>query len=105
MQDIDQVYDGQAATIRLSAFNQRKTPEMNGFVIQSSPDRIIDQATGFPYYTVRLEIPPEELGRLNGLELIPGMPAEAFMQTKNRSVISYVLKPATDAMSRTFREE
>lgn len=104
-QDIDQIYDGQAATIRLSAFNQRKTPEMNGFVIQSSADRIIDQATGFPYYTVRLEIPPEELARLNGLELIPGMPAEAFMQTKNRSVMSYVMKPATDAMSRTFREE
>jgi len=104
--DIDQIYPGQKTTVRLSAFNMRTTPEMNGLVIQSSADRIIDQVTGMPYYSVKVEIPPEELARLpESLTLLPGMPAESFMQTDSRSVLSYVLKPATDAMNHTFREE
>jgi len=104
--DIDQIYPGQKTTVRLSAFNMRTTPEMNGLVIQSSADRIIDQVTGMPYYSVKIEIPPSELARLpENLTLLPGMPAESFMQTDSRSVLSYILKPATDAMNHTFREE
>jgi len=104
--DIDQIYAGQPTTVRLSAFNMRETPEMNGFVIQMSPDRLIDPITGFPYFSVKVEIPQEELDRLpKKLTLIPGMPAESFMQTQSRSVLSYVLKPATDAMRRAAREE
>ena len=104
--DIDQIYPGQKTTVRLSAFNMRTTPEMNGLVIQSSADRIIDQVTGMPYYSVKIEIPPNELARLpENLTLLPGMPAESFMQTDSRSVLSYILKPATDAMDHTFREE
>jgi len=104
--DIDQIYAGQKTTVRLSAFNMRTTPEMNGLVIQSSPDRIIDQVTGMPYYSVKIEIPTDELARLpENLTLLPGMPAESFMQTDSRSVLSYILKPATDAMDHTFREE
>ncbi len=104
--DIDQIYPGQKTTVRLSAFNMRTTPEMNGLVMQSSADRIIDQVTGLPYYSVKIEIPPSELARLpENLTLLPGMPAESFMQTDSRSVLSYILKPATDAMDHTFREE
>ncbi len=104
--DIDQIYPGQPTTIRLSAFNMRTTPELNGLVIKASPDRIIDPVTGFPYYSVKIEIPPEELARLpKTLTLLPGMPADAFMQTQSRSVLSYLLKPASDAMSRAGREE
>ncbi len=104
--DIDQIYPGQPTTVRLAAFNMRTTPELNGFVIKASPDRIIDQVTGFPYYSVKIEIPPEELARLpENLTLLPGMPADSFMQTQNRSVMSYLLKPATDAMTRAGREE
>jgi len=104
--DIDQIYPGQKTTVRLSAFNMRTTPEMNGIVLISSADRIIDQVTGMPYYSVKIEIPPSELARLpENLTLLPGMPAESFMQTDSRSVLSYILKPATDAMDHTFREE
>ena len=104
--DIDQIYPGQPTTIRLSAFNMRTTPELNGLVIKASPDRIIDPVTGFPHYSVKIEIPPEELARLpKTLTLLPGMPADAFMQTQSRSVLSYLLKPASDAMSRAGREE
>lgn len=102
---IDQIYLGQPTTVRLSAFNQRTTPELNGKVIGISASTLIDPISGFPFYTVKVTIPEDELKRLKGLALVPGMPAEAFMQTDKRSAINYLLKPATDQLSRAFREE
>lgn len=103
--DIDQVYPGQEGRVRLSAFNARKTPELMALVIQSSPNSLIDPVTGIPYFSVRVEIPPEELAVLGDLELVPGMPAEVFLQTEKRSVMNYILRPAIDAMSHGLREE
>lgn len=103
--DIDMIYPGQVARLRLSAFNARTTPEIGGIVLQSSPDSLIDPVTGLPYYTARIVIPEEELEHLRGQKLVPGMPAEVFMQTQKRSVFSYIVKPAVDAMSRGMREE
>lgn len=102
---VDQIYTGQDTTVRLSAFNQRTTPELNGVVISVSANTTVDPVTGFPFYTVRIEIPTDEIARLKGLTLVPGMPAEAFMQTDKRTVINYLLKPATDQLNRAFREE
>lgn len=103
--DIDQIYPGQIGNVRLSAFNARRTPEIKGTVLQASPDRLIDPVTGLPYFAVRIEIPQDELDRLGGLNLIPGMPAEIFLQTEKRSVMNYILRPALDAMSHGLREE
>ena len=102
---VDQLYIGQATTVRLSAFNQRTTPELNGQVMSVSANTTINEITGAPYYTVMIEIPTDELARLKGLVLVPGMPAEAFMQTDKRTVVNYLLKPATDQLNRAFREE
>ena len=104
--DIDQVYAGQPTRVRFSAFNARRTPELYGHVVRVAPDRQIDEMTGAPYYEVEVDVPSEELARLDSsLTLMPGMPAESFMQTESRSVLNYILKPATDAMVRAGREE
>lgn len=103
--DIDQVYNGQVATVRMSAFNQRTTSELKGLVIKSSADSLVDEVTGMPYFSVLIEVPEEELKKLGDLVLVPGMPAEAFIQTEDRRVISYLMKPFTDQLSRAFREE
>ena len=105
-QDVDQVFVGQDARVRLSAFNARTTPELYARVTRVAPDRLVDPQTGFPYYEVEVDIPAEELARLaDGQDLIPGMPAESFMQTESRTVLNYLLKPAADAMRRAGREE
>jgi HlyD family secretion protein len=95
---------GQLATLRFSAFNLRTTPEINGIVTRISADIAADQRSGGTFYVVRINMRAEELARLNGLKLVPGMPVEAFMQTTNRTVISYLVKPLHDQIAKTFRE-
>jgi HlyD family secretion protein len=104
-QDIDQVRLGQSAMLRFSAFNQRTTPEIKGTVNRVSADAVNDQRTGLTYYTVRIALPPEEVARLGNVTLLPGMPVEAFIQTAERKVLSYILKPLYDQMMRAFREK
>ena len=104
-QDIDKLQIGEKTLLRLSAFNQRTTPELNGVVIRVSPDVTTDQRTGQSYYTIRVSMPPEEVARLGEVKLIPGMPVEAFVQTGDRTMLSYLVKPLRDQLMRAFREK
>ena len=84
-QDIDKLQIGQKTVLRLSAFNQR---------------------TGQSYYTIRVSMPPEEVKRLGDTnKIIPGMPVEAFVQTGDRTMLSYLMKPLSDQFMRAFREK
>jgi len=103
-QDIEQVQLKQKAVLRFSAFNAATTPEINGEVSRISADITSDQRTGQSYYTIRISIPPEQLTRLGDVKLVPGMPVECFIQTGERTVISYLVKPLRDQLMRTFRE-
>ena len=103
-QDIDKLQIGQKTLLRLSAFNQRTTPELNGVVTRVSPDVTTDQRTGQSYYTIRVSLPAQEVARLGDVRLIPGMPVEAFVQTGDRTMLSYLIKPLSDQLMRTFRE-
>ncbi len=105
--DVDKVQAGQEAVLRFTAFNARTTPEATGVVRQVSADNIVDKATGQPYFLVLIDLPPEaELTRvLKDQTLVPGMPVESFIKTGARPAISYLLKPLTDALSRSMREE
>jgi HlyD family secretion protein len=91
--------------LRLSAFDMRTTPELRAKVSRVSADAVQDERTGLTYYTARIAIPPDELQRLGSLTLSPGMPVEAFIQTGERSVLSYLTKPLMDQAMRTFREQ
>jgi HlyD family secretion protein len=104
-QDIDQLRIGQTALLRFTSFNQRTTPEIDGTVSRISADISTDQRTGLSYYTVRISLPPEEIARLGEVRLVPGMPVEAFVQTGQRTVLSYLVKPFYDQLTRAFREK
>ena len=104
-QDIDQVRLGQIALLRFSAFNQRTTPEINGTVTRISADASTDQRTGQSYYTIRIAMPGDEVAKLGEVRLVPGMPVEAFVQTGDRTMISYLVKPLHDQLMRMFREK
>ncbi|HWK97463.1 MAG TPA: HlyD family type I secretion periplasmic adaptor subunit [Pseudolabrys sp.] len=102
-QDIAQVKVGQYAVLRFSAFDTRTTPEIDGEVTRVSADISTDQRSGMSYYTIRIGLPAEELKKLGELKLLPGMPVEAFVQTGERTVISYLMKPLYDQFMRAFR--
>jgi HlyD family secretion protein len=104
-QDIDQVTSGQSVVLRLSAFSQRDTQELNGTVMNVSADLTTDQRTGQSYYSLRVKVPDEEWMKLGHLAPVAGMPVEAFIQTGNRTALAYLTKPFTDQMARAFKEE
>ncbi|MER8899542.1 HlyD family type I secretion periplasmic adaptor subunit [Mesorhizobium sp. M0676] len=103
--DIDQIQLGHKAVLRMSAFNLRTTPILNGYVSRIAADLATDEKNGISYYLVRLSVPQAELTKLKGLTLVPGMPAEAMVETGERTALSYFVKPLSDQISRTFREE
>lgn len=103
--DRDQTAAGQAAVITFSAFSQRTTPQMHGTVETISADLSVDEATGANYFSAQIVLNEGEKERLGDLELVPGMPAETFIQTEERTVLSFLLKPLTDNLRRAFREE
>ncbi|MGH6855686.1 MAG: HlyD family type I secretion periplasmic adaptor subunit [Aestuariivirga sp.] len=103
-QNIDQIAPGQQARVRFQTFNQRLTPEVGAEVTQIAADTSRIDQNSPPFYAVRLRIRPEELAKLAGSKLKPGMPAEAFISTSERSPLSYLLKPLTDQIAHTFRE-
>lgn len=104
-QDRDQIYQGQLATLRLSAFNQRTTPEVKGTVSVVGADLVTDAQSRTQYYPARIAILPGELERLGTSKLAPGMPVESFIQTGYRTVLSYLTKPLWDYIARAFRSE
>jgi HlyD family secretion protein len=104
-QDIDHVRTGQTAFVRFSAFNQRTTPQLTGSVSYVSADTSHDQQTNASYFTVRVTLPDDERRKLAGQQLVPGMPAEVFMQTGSRTMMSYLFKPIVDQMRRAFIEQ
>lgn len=104
--DIDNIYVGQSANIRFSAFNQRLTNEIAGEVIHVSADSFEDEATGEMYYKARVRVTEE--GRKDmteQMQLLSGMPAEVMIRTGERTFASYIAKPITDMLARAIREE
>ena len=101
---IDQVHVGQSASLHFSAFDTRTTPVVMGSVTKISPDIFVDEMTGETYYSAEIIPLPEELIKLDGLEVLPGMPVDAFLKTADRTPLEYLVKPLADYFNKAFRE-
>ena len=107
-QDIEFVKAGESANIRLTALNQRRTPMVQGRVVYVSADALPEDRRGVPtttdLYVARIRLDPEEQIKLHGFLPVPGMPAEVYIKTNERTFFQYVTQPIRDSMSRAFRE-
>ncbi len=103
--DIDRIGVGKTAKIRFSAFNSATTPEIEGVVTQVSADRLTDERTGAPYYLARLRVTEDGERKLGDRKLVPGMPADALINTGSRTMLQYILQPARNAISESMIEE
>lgn len=102
--DIDQIAPGQAAHVRVRAFNQRTTPELVGTVARMAPDTSRDPQTGAVFYTIRVAVAADELARLSPHGVAAGMQADVFVKTLDRSPLEYLVKPLRDQIAKAFRE-
>lgn len=103
--DIDQIHLGQEVTLRFSAFDQRRSPELKGSVTLVSADAFQDEGSPVPYYRAEVQMNEGEIDRLpEDMTLIPGMPVEAFVRTADRSPMDYLIKPLADYFAKAFRE-
>ena len=103
--DVDQVYPGQPVSLMFTTFSRRTTPEIAGEVLRVSADAVTDDATGMTYYEAVVAPDAEELGALEDLTLLPGMPVETFLKTEERTPLAYLTHPLTVYFTRAFREE
>ena len=103
-QNIDQLRPGQKARVRFTSLDQRSTPELEGSVQRIAPNSSQDERSGVSYYSVRINMPEEQIARLGDVQLLPGMPVEAFVQTSARTPLNYLLKPLGDQLHHAMRE-
>jgi len=105
--NIDRISTGQQSFVRFSALGGRQSPEVSGTVQHVAADSLVDDKTGRPFYLVKLALPSakELSAQLNGQKIIPGMPVEAFIRTGSQPAISYLLRPLSDSIARSFREQ
>lgn len=103
--DIDVVHVGLDARVVLSAYKRRNTPQLDGKVLQVSPDVILDEQSNEGYFVARIGIDGGELAKLEDVHLSPGMPVEVFIRTGERSTLDYLLQPVADSLRRAFRED
>lgn len=102
-QDIDRVSIGAEADVRFSAF--KNTYTIVGELTRVSADALYDEQNRVSYYSARVKISEEELARLDGLQLLPGMPAEVFINTGERTLFQYLVTPASNMFARSLIEE
>lgn len=102
--DVDQVSEGMQARVRLTAYNFRTTPPVDGTVRHVSADALTDDASGADYYLVKIEVPEEVLAGLPEVDVQPGMPAQIMITTGEQTVADYILSPVLAGVETALRE-
>jgi hypothetical protein len=105
-QDIDEVHNGLKTKIILTAYKGKKVPKLNGKVLNVSPDIVISEDGKESYFLARVQVDESDITKLKSkIELYPGMPAQVFIITGARSLMSYLITPISDSAYKAFREE
>lgn len=102
---VDKLQPGLDVELLFVAFNQSRTPRVNGKVTLVSADRLLDEKTDQPYYRLRVQVDDDGLQQLQGQTIRPGMPVQAFVRTGERSLLNYLFKPLTDRTHMALVEE
>ena len=102
--DIEKLYVGQSTRIRLTAFDQTDIPEATGLIVDLSADSIVDERSGSSYFLAKIRMDAEQEQQVTDLQFVPGMPADVFVNTGERTAFSYLMQPLNDRIARTFIE-
>jgi HlyD family secretion protein len=78
-------------------------------VIYVSADALPNEKSGTPQnasdiYVARVELDAVAASAIKDFHATPGMPAEVYIKTSDRTFLEYVARPLRDSMARAFRE-
>ncbi len=99
--DIDVVFEGLEAEVRLTAFKFRTTPTVPGTLTNISADLIIEERTGQQYYKATVILDAEAV---KTFDLYPGMPVDVMIKLRERTFVDYIMAPLTESFARAFRD-
>lgn len=102
--DVDQLHLGQKARVTFSGLDRQSTPDIAGTLTFISADLAHDERSGASWYRVRILLDPDEMAHAPGIVLKAGMPAQVFVKTGDRSILSFILKPLFDQLRYAMRE-
>ncbi|GHF69163.1 HlyD family type I secretion periplasmic adaptor subunit [Seohaeicola zhoushanensis] len=103
-EDVDQVQEGDKARVRLTAYNFRTTPPVEGEVSYVSADSFTDNRTGGTFFKVHVRVSDHALDNLPGVEIAPGMPAQVMIATGEQTVVNYLMGPIIHGIETAMRE-
>lgn len=103
--DVDSVRKGMAAHVKFTSFRAKTTPELIGVVDDVSADVLAEPNKGEPYYLMRVTVTGDEIKKLNGLEIVPGMPAEIYSDGGSRTMLQYLFDPISSLVRKSLRED
>lgn len=102
--DVGSVRKGMPAHVKFTSFRAKTTPELIGEIDNVSADVLAEPTKGEPYYLMRVTVSGEEIKKLNGLEIVPGMPAEVFSDGGSRTMMQYLFDPISSIVRKSVRE-
>ncbi|WP_455309964.1 HlyD family type I secretion periplasmic adaptor subunit [Caballeronia sp. KNU42] len=107
--NIREIVLGGKADVRLTAYNPRTSPVLEGTVAYLSADALADKEARQQFYLARIEISPDAIARANKIArepivLGPGLRAEVFINTLSRSAFDYLFEPVWDGIQKSMRD-
>lgn len=104
---IDKVHVGLPVEVMFPAFNAATTPHIPAKIVAVAADRVVEERTGMPYYAVQVKVTPEgeKLIAKHKLAIQPGMPADLFVKTGERTMMNYLFKPLADRAKTALSED
>ena len=100
--DIDDIAVGQSARLRFDTFQSLGAPEVNGQIVTISPDRSVDDVSGMPYYSILVDVSEAEADRFAALGAETGAPVTVLIETRRRSLATYLIEPVMSAFRSMF---
>jgi adhesin transport system membrane fusion protein len=103
--DIAFIGPGQAALVKITAYDFTIYGGLEGTVEVISSDSTVDEQSKESYYLVTVKTTESTLHKgKESLPIIPGMVASVDIVTGKKSVLSYLLKPIIKARQEALRE-
>lgn len=102
--DRSSIFEGQLVRTQFSSYKGWQAPRLEGEIIDVSADLKTDPVTAVSYYEARIRVPASEIAKTTNVDVIPGMPVDAFIFSgKSRTMLDYLLEPLGESLFRGLR--